>query len=858
MSAIDAETFENTNFVFDIEANRRRRAELANDVTELISISKFFQQHYASDDNFMSTTPKSSKKKIELKSEKNRVNATTAHQNKGSQKSKQMVANATLTHPKHKQMPVNSDTWIMQPDIDTNLPPIFDKLKLHEYCVDAVDRFFHGAIAPANQSDQVAIEKAVQVVPNSNEKTKMTKNAKYASISARYMHVTPRQVKIDIPKRANSAYGTLVSAKSREILHKAAVSGVEFKKHSCLSIHSDGEPKMSKTKTKRIQKAQSFQELHPNIELISSNSIVPKRVYKLSKPEQTVSTSTMIFEPDVDKIEHKGNKSGKNKFEIIEKSTILNGSGDNNFKQNTTENQNSVICLNEDIIIGSERVDEIKEEKPPLKLQHQPNLCIKPTVQCEIKKVYAIEIKSNQATTTGNELRNNNKVIECVYEPFAEEMQQTQNEYISLQLKGTEKLLFNHNLRENDFCTTASDSGNEKRENLTTNKYFAPFVNRKSSNRFECSNMAINIESSRIASSDTFNSNRTENATSSNLSMISHLTDDEKYRTDRQYVSMSSRRESQINKSPAKGVIDKILEVEGFKNGSNDGETHGNDQNKDKMGKIDSNNFDDLREILQKIRNDKTALELAAESEYNTPKPSPNIKPSHQPMLDRETQCDSLLESIEKQPSKLNRQSKKILSPAVLKSPKFNRTIDSIRSSAKRLEFECHHECNIVTQQQVNRAAQKFLKSILKNRDHTKTSDDESETPDCSNASSMLDMNVSRKKYQIINDRIVHSNYGGFIDRNLNENGSETSSCEIPSLKLNVSTARTEEQCAMWNSDSDSRVSFSSVEGVLTQRSVRKVISTRNKQMVEDDFDLSDGEILSDGETRPPNIDDHF
>lgn len=841
MSAIDIESFENTNFVFDIEANRRRRAELAHDVSELISISKFFQQHYAEDNKFAPIAEKE-KGKIVSKTEKNRSNASRVRERgnksgRNCQASKLTVANATEVHSKHKQTPSDSDTCLLQSDIENNLPPLFDKMKLHEYCVDVVDRFFHGTVPAASVSksslqSKTSSEKIKSSARSESGAVKMTKNPKYASVSARYMRVTPKVIN-DNPKRSKTALGTLVSTNSRKILEKIALKGVEIKKHSCLSIPR--ETKIEKTKSRSIQTLLSFREIDANIGATTPKHSIPRGNSNESMPEPIDSAKTVESYESAKEIEFK--------VDVNEAENRKNVSNETEITPHD----------NQQVDVSAKKLEEKSNEKASLQLMELPQLSIRPEIQCEIKKVFAIEIKSDPKQVAGNDIGDRNKVVECTYAPFAEEIRQ--RNIISLQLKGTETLKFNNRtarLNESSTLSATSDSDGGRKEKHA-NKYFEPFSNRRPSFVAEQP-----VDSSVVTSDDTLTPSHTENASSSNQLTISHLTDDEKYNSDRKYTKQSNR--GQLRRSvptSAKSVIDKILEVEGLSQEPSTAE------NGDKSSETSSHNFDDLREILQRIRNDKTSLDLAMEMEKFSKRQAELLAQQNAhstETLDQETQCDTLFASTGKQQRvviadadnqsttrKSNRRQKKLLNvePMLLKSPKFKRTIDSIRSSARHLERESARlEHFRATKDQVHRAAEKLLKSLLKERPNSnKKTDDESE--DCSNSTS-LNFNLQPKKYHIVNDQIVRSSFSNVIDRNLHEG--ETSSSDVPPLNLNLLSTRSEnafspsKKRTAFSSDSDENTSTS-----MGGHNIHKFVY--NNQNI-DEGDLSDGEILSEGEIR--------
>lgn len=786
MPTIDVDSLQTTHFEFDIEENRRRRAELANDVTELISISKFFLQHYSSDSPDLPPVPRNLKDPIITKREKNAVNVDKARgkcSGRIAPTKKSPVTNATPTHVKRKQMRINNGRAYRMRGNDDDVPPLFDKIKLHEYCVDIVDRFFHGP--PVNDIEESETpkekpmrqgqlaEKSIQTTNNRNGNanghanlnanrnsieiilSKPRKN-KYATVPSRYMNQTPPKSIAETPTNRNPSPYRLVSAKSREILQQVARKGTEIRRHSCLTYNRD--TNIFHREHQDVNRSQlRFRDIHPTIELVPSNSIFPKRILKeLSESPESSSADHKIV----------------NAIEPTKSPEI--------------------------------EIDQSQpREKFHLKLQQFPVLSIKPETKCEIENIYEIEIKPSQVNTQQLFPKGKNKVIEYVYE--SSEPDAHKDDVIPITL--------------------------DQYENIR-NKYMAPFP----------TEVRVSEKSSTETHEPTDETHEPSNL-SLNLSTTSHLTDDEKFQSDKK---ISSGDESvdlrRVSKTPARHVIDKILEVEGLEEPNEDEQTP----------KIEepSQNFDDLREILRRIHNDRTTLDIALDSV------EPELVSAS--TVNREVHCEELsgpeskINSANTSPIKhlakktdLTLCSPHNIESNFMESPKFTRTIERIRSSARRLDFSTNGcEYRDATRQQIEKAAKKFMKSILKNAD-TNMPQSASDHED----SSRIHLKVEKRKYQIVDDQIIQSGFN--LKSCHTEYYTSSSSSDATSLQLKLPSTRfitdgSKSRCNAWIDQINSEMTANSTNECIKNYDTNIKHLQQNGQS--NYSDLSDGEILSDGE----------
>lgn len=317
--------FTNTTIAFNIEENRRRRAELANDVSELINISKFFQQSYANgydagvDDGFSSVVrPKSVEKKSKIRSNSKSMEA------KVKKSSSCITANARgiagkVPHTKLNNAAGaikmnNNNAVVTQAPTEQSyqcgvLPPVFDldHEKLNEYCLDIVEEYFkknkstdlsdHN-IKPKIKSiectQQNATSKESKVGPV-QQQTKIESN-KYASVSARYMNKCTNR-KADAQPPQKTVRNSWISARSIAILENANRNGAEVKKHNCIgqetkNARSLGLPKKKVQTQTHNRSLENFHRCHPGIELIPSASVFPRRAVKVCDDEPSAQSVT--------------------------------------------------------------------------------------------------------------------------------------------------------------------------------------------------------------------------------------------------------------------------------------------------------------------------------------------------------------------------------------------------------------------------------------------------------------------------------------------------------------------------------------------------------------------------------------
>lgn len=774
-SALNVET---TNFEFDIEANRRRRAEIASDVDELLSISKFFLQHYSSDaaDKTWSRLTNSASGRRSAKDfdgfARNAVRPRAKSSGAVSAR-RQPVAIVTPPCGTCKQTAAHGLGSCQAGDVHSApLPPLGEHGKLHDYCVSVVDEFFQrpmtGRSVPAKGGKQLIGEKWVQrmnQVKSQYNAAQVQRNPRYASTPARYL--AQRAATATAQRTRLFPPNSLVSQKSRQILEKIVRKGVEIKKHSCLTPDPAGPAK--KAKGERIRSAsaerptRSFKQMHPNIELVASHSVFPRRVLKQSSSCSALNGTATVQVTASAELVAAAAAAGTNRETIT-------GSREATKEKATEPPPDTGNRVDEGVVLSDELPGNRSDAS--LQLRQLPSLSIKPRAQCKVENVYAIEIKANAqgASGDGGFLRNN-EVHEFIYRS-----------------SGSESISDKHGPEAGEASLNGHDElQSEHREPRTAD-------NRNLCTIDETSHINDDLSLAEHSLNDSHASNG-DQSRGQNNSPASLLTDDEKTRSDlrlsrSQPNAMDStftddtkttidgidlrRPTADESRHPVRMAIDEILHSEELARPA-DGSA------------LDE--FDDLREVLHRIRNDQTTMDVelqrqqqqiarkAADAANSTTTlvPTDESIASSRRMHDQAIQCDSLASSQAypvhdraHRPPGHSTQSGQV-------SAHFSRVHDSHRSSSiDSAELNIYRSA---TRKQVKRAAKTFLRSILEDSESANASRDECDDSSC------INLKIERQKYVIVEDRLMRSRLNV-----MPEQTDESTSNEMPSFDWNVTS----------------------------------------------------------------------
>lgn len=665
---------ESTNFEFDIEANRRRRAEIASDVTELLNISKFFLHNYSGQNHNAEQSLQQTKN-----SQPNTGNNIRPKQ-KGyatANSKRQSVAIATPPCDTCKQIVENGTN---ECQLGKPTPPLGDQNKLHEYCVNIVEEFFARPMTSRSVGSKSAKQishsgdkwiQRMKQVTNQYSTEKMQKNPRYASISPRYLTT------IHMKRAASSNErirlfppNSLITEKSRQILAKIVRKGSEIKKHSCLMNDTEA---VKKGQGQRARSASAerhpkpFSEIYPNIELVQSNSVFPKRVLKQSNTSSA--------------------RNRTHSLSFTASTQIMSGGRPRENTVNLDRNAN-----------------QEPHSGRSLQLRQLPSLSIEPRAQCKVENVFAIEIKgeSKDVPISGGFLRKN-EVHEFVYES-------THSESIS---DGDREESTSHLAPPHEEHLT-NGQGNR---NLSTIDETNPHDEVEKSLDSHCSNDSSQNTSSVSLLTDDEKS-RTESRLHRPPANQSELTTTEETNIDE---TIGTRRPRRIHsaKNPVRVVIDEILESEEV-------------TKPDEANSLD--NLDDFRETLQRIRDDQTTMDVELKkhqqrtmnanipttSSAHTEKP---IESTRQ-MQDQGIQCDSLSSKAHS----IDDRGLMHLNQVPAQCNQFHENSSFRGSSIDSAELSIYRGA---TRKQVQRAAKNFLRSILE--DSESPSKDDCDDSSCIN-----------------------------------------------------------------------------------------------------------------------------
>lgn len=533
-------------------------------------------------------------------------------------------------------------------------------------------------------------------------------------------------------------------------------------------------------------------------------------------------------------------------------------------------------------------------------MQKMPIISIKSESLCEVHRVYEIAIQPNNGLKNqDNEklIRKNIKVVQLTYNASSDIPADKVDENAQLRGSNDEKLnnstdLLSDNLSisslrfqiSND--THRTDDFNNKETMPPTNKYFTPFMNGFSTIQ-ELTSRSNSMPLKEVAPTEIQSDNKLsfdssiDDSLSINLSTTSHMTDDEKFKSDKsalaqRYFSFRNSTKKNLhecNKDPIKCVLNEIFETDQLESAEDKTNYYSKVSERDSERIPESIKLHDdtleLREILDKIRNDKTSLDLAIETrntyqidfdKFASMSVSPKVSLTtnnkektnvlqklQAEMHDQEIQCDSIAFSHSKTNEKnfqcikrqITSKKKKKINAEQMNSPKFTKTVNSIRSSAKKLDFDsAGGKYKSATKEQIQMAAKRFLNSILKEKDYvhrTPTIDNDSDA-----ASSIQYQVLKPPIYHVIDDQICQSHFNSVLDT-LNHDDSNIDDCSItsidyPFMNLNLLSMR------------------NSTSSITPPNSFRILDKFSNG---EHNGNISDGEVLSEGEIRADE-DDKF
>lgn len=531
--------------------------------------------------------------------------------------------------------------------------------------------------------------------------------------------------------------------------------------------------------------------------------------------------------------------------------------------------------------LSGRRQKQQVDTRSQLQFYEMPKITIAPKTECEISTVVTIDIQPNNAVRFEHRNRqpNNLKIVHCVHEATAsDECNATANTVDNLthQYSAPDEQSSNA-VESNDEFLQSHSNQSHTNAILPTNKYYRPFL----SESIEQRQAIVKAFDDETPLNDT--SSSLVESVSINFSTTSNLSD--KFASD----ALQRRNASKLlNRNPVESILNDIfenatLDIVAFD--TNENAVHENEE-----ATVSNSDAFQLRELLDKIRNDKTALDLAIErrntmdsvsnagkllissvvqenaiSDEPTQIERGNVKvsSSKEDVIDKSIQCNVTAESVEKpevayyaddrvhrRTSKTRSKVKRDLHEHMLRSPKFAKTVNSIRLSARKLNFDGENgKYKAATPEQIQKAADKFLNSLIKGSSASQPV----RRDDYSDSDSLNSYILAPKKYRVFDDTIIQSQYNNILLANSAINTSDSSIDPVHPLPMVKSIEEINE------SSSSSSIEFQLSKLSLTQEEQNESMHmTQNRRIsignCGSNGNISDGEVLSEGEIRSEEL----
>lgn len=489
-----------------------------------------------------------------------------------------------------------------------------------------------------------------------------------------------------------------------------------------------------------------------------------------------------------------------------------------------------------------------------------PQITIAPKAICEISTVVTIDIQPNDNVRLERQ-QNNLKLIHCVHTPTIEDFRsEIANNEDCFPLKIPVKEIRKKSTAVQDGVAGFLDGNNQHQttSSLRINKYLTPFL----SDSHEQRQSTLKTFEEDILHNET--SSSLVESVSINLSSSSILS--ESFALD----TLQRGHVTEI-RNPVERILNDIFENE------QQTSMQGTDTQEADVQSTISTDALQLRDLLEKIRSDKTSLELAIErrntmgyvcsadklaspivhqsGEDHIKIPTmqvSNPQKSKEDTIDKSVQCDDLdettrkVESVERADSRMPRRKMKIrpklkreLNEDVIRSPKFAKTLNSIRLSARKLNYDSENgKYKTATPEQIQKAAEKFLNSLIKDENLMQPIRRDVE----SDSDSLNSYILVPPKYRVIDDKIIQSQYNNMMP----DTSGLTSDSTIDPILPN--------RIIMSSDEINASTSSNSIDLRLSNLSLR--YNAHNEQPLgfgncDSNGNMSDGEVLSEGEIRP-------
>lgn len=497
----------------------------------------------------------------------------------------------------------------------------------------------------------------------------------------------------------------------------------------------------------------------------------------------------------------------------------------------------------------------IHDKRLNLQLYEMPQLTIPPKRKCEMSTVVTIDIQPDDSVRRDHRSHQsqNLKIVYCTHASTDGQITNgTESFRKSFPAEEERKKTVTP---ENKMAEPAGVNQNNALTDLLPNKYYTPFL--RNSNAQKRPTFA-SFDEDILQNNDT--SSSLVDSVSINLSSSSILSDPFAYDTVR-------KRNVSKTRKPIESILRDI-----FDSITPPSETPA--QEVTVQPAINTEALQ-LRDLLEKIRNDKTSLDLAIERRNTMAKlsnsellESPNaqqiktesinesVQKASSPQdgkdyaTDKSVQCDNLdgttgkVEDADRNNDRMFKRRAKTR-PIVkydtndewLRAPNVAKTLNSIRSSARNLNYDSENgKYKSATPEQIQRAADKFLNSLIKS---DRLSRQLSRRDGDSDSDSLNSYILVPPKYRVIDDKVIQSQYNSIL---LEHPSGPTSDSTVDSMLPKRAAKSGDETNASTSSNSfDLRLSNMQLCSPLR----------RNSSTSESNGYISDGEVLSEGEVRP-------
>lgn len=494
-----------------------------------------------------------------------------------------------------------------------------------------------------------------------------------------------------------------------------------------------------------------------------------------------------------------------------------------------------------------------------------PQITIAPKTKCEISTVVTIDIQPNDSARLQHRHRqqNNLKIVHCVHAAATGDMCNGSEDAVPKKIS-VEGVRSEPVVREDEVAGILGGNQNEATATFEMNRYYKPFL----SDSNEPKQSTVN----------SFDEEPKHNETSSSLveSVSINLSAASTFSDSFTFDALQRRHITEI-RNPVESILNDI-----FSNATHSTVADEKPESDNEFEATINSDALQLRDLLDKIRNDKTSLELAFERRNMAgyvnktdksvstvaqpishreehleviPLEVPSPRKSREDAIDKSIQCDdNSIQRVEstdqtddrmtKRKTKTRTKVRRDLNEDLLRSPKFTKTVNSIRSSAKKLNLDGYNgKYKTATPEQIQKAAEKFLNSLIKGNKSTPPM----RRDDDSDSDSLNSYILAPPKYRVIDDKVIQSQFNSILLENTSDMTSD--STIGPILPERIVESSDEMNASTPSSSIDLRVSNRGLRHKLLYSDALQLAPPNNGHC-DSIENISDGEVLSDGEIR--------